>query len=141
MTNAILAFARAVLWGSLAGGGPFLLLTVPVAIESPQWGRPEAIWIAAMPIAIAAAVVALAAAFFGVPLTAWLARQDDESRLAYVIAGLGVGALLPIALVAMLFGDAEAGAFLAIPGAFAGAVTGASWGRWREQVAGKAADR
>lgn len=134
MKDAILAFARAVFWGSLAGGGPFMLITVPVALQMPVWS-PGVLWLAVMPLVIAAAVVALATAFLGLPLTAWLANREDENRMPYVLAGLGLGTLLPIALIPALFGGWEAGAFLALPGAFAGTVTGASWGRWRERIA------
>ena len=137
MKDGILAFVRAVSWGSLAGGGPFLIITVPISLQTSEWWQTEALWLAVMPMVVAAAVVALTATFLGLPLTAWLARQQDEDRMTYVVAGLGSGILVPIALVLALFGDWEMGAILAIPGAFAGTVTGTSWGRWREKVAAR----
>ena len=134
MRDASFAFVRAVSWGSLAGGGPFVAITLPGALAAPEWSL-EAAWLLAMPIVIAAVVVTLAATLIGLPLTAWLAHCNDEDRMTYVIAGLGFGALLPMALGLALFGNWGMGAFLALPGVFAGTVTGASWGRWRERIA------
>jgi hypothetical protein len=130
MKDAILNFARAVFWGSVAGGGPFLLITLSVSLGAPHWWQLEVIWLAFFPIVIAAAVVTLASVVLGLPLTIWLARRKDERATTYAVAGLGLGAMLPIAVSAGFGGD---GAFLALPGAMAGTTTGAIWGCWREK--------
>ena len=139
MKESIPTFVRAVLCGSFAGGAPFLLLTVPTAIEGFEYGRdlPGLLWLAFMPVVIAGGVVALATLLLGLPLTAWLAHREDETAMTYSIAGFGLGVLLPIAVIAALFGDWTIGAILAVPGAIAGTVTATIWGRWREVVAAR----
>lgn len=135
MKNAIPAYLRAILWGSVVGGGPFLVITIPTALQASDWMRhaPEMIWFAFMPLAIAGAVVTLVATFLGLPLTAWLARNQAESVPTYVIAGLGVGFVLPVALIGPTLGISLA-LIVALPGAFAGAATAMSWGIWRARV-------
>jgi hypothetical protein len=134
MKDALRVFVRAALWGSLAGSGPFLIFTVPEALLAPDWTDLEVWGLAVMPLAITAIVVVLAATVLGLPLTAWLSRQGHEDAKTYAVAGLGVGVLLPMILILARFGNGVLGAVLALPGAFAGAVTGTIWGRWRERA-------
>ena len=68
---------------------------------------------------------------FGLPLTAVLARGEDEDATTYAAAGAGLGMLLPLTF-AVYHGGFVAGLVLALPGGLAGLVTGLIWGRWRE---------
>ena len=141
MKEAVLAFIRAVLWGSIAGGGPFMVLTLPIAITGTDWSQPDpmAIWVAFIPMIIAGGIVASAAVCIGLPLTAWLAFAEAERQHTYVWAGLGLGALLPLA-VALLLDGGSVIAYLALPGALAGAATARVWGGWREKVTRRPAE-
>ena len=132
MKEAIRTFARAVFWGSIAGGGPFTLITVPVALDASDGWQFGVVWFAVFPLVIAAAVVTLASVVLGLPLTIWLARRKDEDATTYTIAGLGLGLMLPIAVIAGVGGGWNLAIFLAFPGAMAGSATGVIWGRWRE---------
>jgi hypothetical protein len=132
MKKAISPFVRAVFWGTVAGGGPFMLLTGAIAVSMEwQW---NSLLLFFMPAMIAGAVVTLAMLLLGLPLTALLAHLKRENRNTYVLAGALLGALLPLVPV-LLTGD-NFGGFLTIPGAIAGTATAAVWGRWREEVAG-----
>jgi hypothetical protein len=139
MKAAILTFIRAMFWGSAVGGGPFLLLTVPIAIAA-VWSEPWMIWIAIYPIMVAGAFVVPASVLLGLPLTAWLAHRKAESATTYAITGLSLGALIPIA-ISLGLGDEGLGVgtlFLAVPGSVAGTTTGMIWGQWREDLANRA---
>ena len=64
MKDATLTFARAVLWGSVAGGGPFMVFTIPVLLSGFDWSQlGMAIWVAVMPVVFAGAFVLPAAVF------------------------------------------------------------------------------
>ena len=135
MRDAISALIRAVFWGSLTGGGPFLLLTIPIAItgvtDAPAG---EIAVVALMPILIAGAVTAPAVIFLGLPLTALLAYLGRETQGTYVAVGAGFGLLIATGLSQHLFGG-WAGAFLALFGTAAGAAAAGTWGSWRERIA------
>lgn len=140
MKDAVLTFIRAVFWGSLAGGGPFLFITVPIALTAFDPSQPEMmIWIAFMPLVVAGAVVLLATIFFGLPLTALLAYLKKEQPETYVFAGFGVGALLPILL---LWDGSGIGSstLLSLAGAAAGGVTAWIWSGWRKQVVSRSTE-
>ena len=140
MKGAILTFVRAVFWGSLSGGGPFLLLTVPLSLIYFEWARPQdSLWIAIMPIMISGAIVVPTALCVGLPLTAALAALTRENQAQYVFAGLMLGLLVPVAIT-LAWGGSAFGAWLSLPGALAGLVTAAVWGHWREEVASSPED-
>jgi len=135
MKDAILGLARALLWGSVIGGAPFLLLTVPVVLaDIGQAPVGVALLAMFMPILIAGAVTAPAIILLGLPLTALLAHLRRETPGLYITAGFGLGLVIPIGIVLYLGGD-WSGAFLSIPGAAAGAAAAGTWGNWREKVA------
>lgn len=139
MTGSIKAFARAVWLGALTGGGPFLLLTVPLAIATFSQDRwSDTLFVAPLPVLIAGAVVLAAMVLFGLPLTAWLTRQYSETVQAYATFGISLGIAIPF-VVFTAMESVGAGMFFAVPGAFAGFVAARSWGRWREQVCEAAA--
>ena len=137
MINGLTAFTRAVGWGTLAGAAPYLaLLFVPMAIEFMDDGSLGDIAILFVwPLALSGAMVLGSAVLFGLPLTFFLSERQREDGGTYAIAGLALGALVPAMVVAMMGGEIGAEIlFFALPGAFAGLVTGTSWGRWREAL-------
>ena len=146
MINGIQAFARAVGWGTLAGAAPVMVLIfIPLALtlmagETGSIG--EAAVVLLWPLMLSGAMVLGSAVLLGLPLTVILANSEREDGGTYAMAGLDLGALVPAVIVTGLSGQigGEALAF-ALPGAFAGLVTGTSWGRWREALrAGSQAD-
>ncbi len=137
MSDALAAFARAVGWGTLAGAAPYLVLfMIPLAFT--YWGDGSIADIAilfAYPLAVSGAMVLGSAVLFGLPLTAILSRDPKEDASIYGLAGFGLGAAVPAAVILILGGEWGGEiVFFAIPGAFAGLVTGLGWGRWREAL-------
>lgn len=137
MKAAIFAFARTVGWGALAGAAPYMgLLTIPMALFTAADGNIfGAAYLMVVPLIVSGPIVLGSAIVFGLPLTAVLSRGRHESEKGYALLGLGLGAVIPAAVLLAL-GDGLGGAllFVAIPGAFAGFVTGSKWGRWREAL-------
>lgn len=138
MIEGFQAFARAVGWGTLAGAAPFkLLLCIPLTLTlmAGEGSIGEMAVILLWPFMVSGAMVLGSAVFMGLPLTLLLARSEREDGGIYAIAGLALGALVPAGVVAWLAGELNGEAlFFALPGAFAGLVTGTSWGRWREAL-------
>jgi hypothetical protein len=135
MKDALIAFARAVGWGTLAGGAPYaVLFMIPFALAGLEYRSPANIaLVIAFPLLVSGAFVLGSALVFGLPLTAVLSRGGREDGGAYGIAGLVLGTLVASLLHLTLAGEFDAETlFFAVPGAFAGLVTGTSWGRWRE---------
>lgn len=135
MKDAMIAFARAVGWGTLAGAAPYIaLLFVPIAVASiGEASIADIAILFAYPLFLSGAMVLGSALLFGLPLTFFLSEQRREHGGTYALAGLILGALVPLIINAALGGRMEAEVlFFVLPGAFAGLVTGASWGRWRE---------
>lgn len=132
MKDAMIAFARAVGWGTLAGAAPYMaLLFVPIAVAS--IGEASIAILFAYPLFLSGVMVLGSALLFGLPLTFFLSEYRREHGGTYALAGLILGALVPLIINAALGGRMEAELlFFVVPGAFAGLVTGASWGRWRE---------
>lgn len=129
---ALIVLARAVLWGGMAGGLPFLLVTVPVGLAAIQDGQAGGIWIMLVPLWIAWPATLAGALAIGLPFTWLLARSGHERGRFYVLAGLIAGSL-PF-LTAGLFPDGIGWMAFGIPGGLAGAVAGWHWGRHRDQV-------
>ena len=127
---------RAMLFGSLAGGGPFMLITVAIAFESSSNSLTETLALLFMPLLIAAAIVVPAFLLIGLPLTALYRRQNMEKRRIYGFSGLITGLLVPFAIVTIIMGELGVGfaALLSLPGALAGFITGFVWGGWRESL-------
>ncbi|WP_146107621.1 hypothetical protein [Porphyrobacter sp. HT-58-2] len=135
MKDAMIAFARAVGWGTLAGAAPYMaLIFVPMAFSyMAEASIFEIVVLFAYPLFLSGAMVLGSALLFGLPLTFFLSEQRREHGGTYALTGLILGALVPLVINGALGGRMEAELlFFAIPGAFAGLVTGVSWGRWRE---------
>ena len=132
MTSAARACLRATFWGSMTGGGPFLIITIPFGISISKSGDLlGTLVVALLPLIVSGTVVTGAFILFGLPLTAVLARGEDEDATTYAAAGAGLGMLLPLTF-AVYHGGFVAGLVLALPGGLAGLVTSLIWGRWRE---------
>jgi undecaprenyl pyrophosphate phosphatase UppP len=110
------------------------LFVVPLALTWMDEGTvSETAILFVYPLLLSAALVLGSAVLFGLPLTAVLSRSEREDGGTYAMAGLVLGALVPAVIVGLLAGELnEESLFFALPGAFAGLVTGTSWGRWRE---------
>ena len=138
MHNGFEAFARAVGWGTVAGAAPYsVLFIIPLAAAGLGEGEIAGVAILfAYPLVLSGAMVVGSALLFGLPLTVLLSRTDRENGGAYALAGLLLGVLVPPAIIWLLAGEVRVaeGLFFALPGAFAGLVTGTSWGRWREAL-------
>jgi hypothetical protein len=125
-------FCYAVASGTVAGGLIPLLLSFFIVFTFSPYGDPEAIdsvwWdltLAVSPIVVTFAIVLLSSLIIGLPATALLARFRKESSAAYVALGLGAGFFLP--LIILLAADAAVLWWIALFGAFSGAVTGRTW--------------
>lgn len=144
MINGFHAFVRAVGWGTLAGAAPYTaFFVVPLALTWMGEGTlAEPAILFAYPLILSGALVLGSALVFGLPLTALLSRSERENGGAYGIAGLILGMLVASMVHFSLAHELNAETlFFAAPGAFAGLVTGISWGRWREaQRAAQALD-
>lgn len=137
MKDAVIAFARAVGWGTLAGAAPYMaLIFVPMAFSyMADASIFEIAVLFAYPMFLSGAMVLGSALLFGLPLTFFLSERPEEHGGIYALSGLILGALVPVIINGMLGGPMEAEVlFFVVPGAFAGLVTGASWGRWREAL-------
>lgn len=131
---ALLAFAKAVLWGGVAGGLPFLLVTVPIGIAIVQDGQAGGFGVMLAPLLIAWPTTLGGMVMLGLPITWLLTRSGHERGRFYVLAGLIAGSL-PF-LMAGLFPDGIGWMAFSIPGGLAGTVAGWHWGRHRDRVAG-----
>ena len=144
MHPAIQNCLRAVGWGGLVGGGPFMIFTVPIGVMTLAdandllGGMFGGLWLAISPVLIAGAVALGAMAVLGLPLTALLKNFRRESGRAYAVAGGALGLLIPSGIgIALDGGEAGLwfGLLLGLPGLLAGVTTGSVWGGWRESVA------
>ncbi len=131
--TALIALAKAVIWGGVAGALPFLLVTVPIGMAMVQDGQAGGFWIMLVPLWIAWPATLAGTLAIGLPLTVLLARSGHERGRFYVLAGLIAGSL-PF-LLAGLFPDMIGWMAFSIPGGLAGAVAGWHWGRHRDWLA------
>jgi hypothetical protein len=135
MINGFQAFFRAVGWGTLAGGAPYtVLFMIPLVLAGLEYRSLANIaLVLAYPLLVSGSFVLGSALVFGLPFTAVLSRSGREDGGAYGIAGLALGTLVASMIHLGLAREFNAETlFFAAPGAFAGLVTGTSWGRWRE---------
>lgn len=141
MNDGLKTFARAVWWGALIGGGPYLLLTVPAALpilaDPSSSGLSGALVLVALPILLAGAGTLTGAVLFGLPLTVLLRHMRKETSANYGMVGALLGFTMPALAAFATFGPELGGSFLmfAIPGLLAGTTAATTWGNRREQVA------
>jgi|GEM_PF-1458297 len=128
------AFLRALLAGTLAGGLPMLVFSLPLASAALEGGL-ETWAFALMPIWITAIITLAAMLIIGLSLTAVLHRFSRECWHTYTACGVIFGAAIPFLTLLIMDGSWESGLFFAAPGALAGTACGFVWGRWRRAVA------
>ena len=83
--RAIYNFGRAILAGTLAGGGPFLVLSIPMGVLQIIDGDVlTGLTTAAFPVGIAGGLVLASALLLGLPLTAILRATGRECPKTYL---------------------------------------------------------
>lgn len=138
LPTGVRAFIRSVVWGGLAGALPYSIFTIPVGLSllfTEQTGLDlfTGLYVVIIPLLISMPTVLVAAVLLGLPLTALLIRLKREAGSIYLVAGFLLGAI-PF-LVAAVMDDNLAIGFLAFSGGLGGGITGAVWGRHRDEVA------
>lgn len=135
------SFFRAIGFGALAGGGFFLIFTLPFGIAAAFGDTgPAALLFALLPLGVALAGTLSGMLLIGLPLTALLSHLRWERARTYSAAGF-VGGIAMTVLFAGWLGEGfdaatlAAGFALSIFGAAAGGVTGNIWGSYREGLA------
>ncbi|WP_338242414.1 hypothetical protein [Aurantiacibacter hainanensis] len=134
-------FFRAIGWGAVAGGGVFLVGTVPLGLAMLVGdGEPRGLLVALLPLGIAFAGALAGMTLIGLPLTAFLRHFRREQTAIYATIGIIGGVLLPVLFAGWFEGEFNggsigAGLFLGLFGAMAGGVTGNIWGNYRESLA------
>jgi len=133
------AFLRAWAAGTLAGGGPVMLMTVPMGVWSIAGGHVfSGLFLAVLPLLIAGAATLTAMVVIGLPITALLHSKKKECPRIYGLAGAIFGFIIP-PIVLVTFENADevfstASAIFCIFGALAGTVTAVIWGRFRKEM-------
>lgn len=141
----VAAFFRALGAGTLIGGVPWLIVTVPFGLGFFAYGEiGGGVTVIAMPLVVAGVVTLLAMTVFGLPLTAFLAEHGEECPRRYELAGAVSGFCIPLTVL-IATSDisvlAQGFAYLfAANGALAGFAAAASWGRYRQRRATPAAE-
>jgi hypothetical protein len=134
MSNGFVAFAKALWCGALVSGGPFLLLTVPIAVEGATLVDPlSLLFTAAIPVLISAVVTLAAMVAIGLPFTAIARHLQCESVALYAFVGAAFGFLIAFLFLMAISSDPlnVQGMLLIVPGILAGGTTAYVWGRWR----------
>jgi hypothetical protein len=135
MISGFHAFARAVGWGTLAGAAPSMaVLFVPMILSLASGADTfPPLMLVLFPLAFSGMFVLGSALIIGLPLTFLLSERPVEHGGTYALASALLGLLVPVAVTVMA-GDKMGFyvLFMSLSGAFAGLVTGTSWGRWRE---------
>ena len=127
------AFSKAVLHGTLAGGLPPMLMTLPIAIgdyiDPISGGRSllKDIYLAGMPIWISFTLVLVTSIIVGLPVHFIIQKQRIASETLYLLAGSLAGFLVPLAVLFAI--GAVAGFWMAGLGAFSGVMTARSWSK------------
>ena len=133
-----LAFIRAIGLGTLVGGGPWLLLTLPIGFVFAVSGEIGGLMLAIFPVLIAGGVTFASMTVIGLPLTAFLEQRGAESERIYAAAGAGAGAIIPMIVLTLLYGSDlwfEGVAYaLAFGGMLAGLTTALSWANHRDRL-------
>lgn len=140
------AFFRAIGLGAVAGGGLFLLVTMPAGLMMIMSdGEPAGLLVSVLPLIVALFGTLAGMICLGLPLTGLLRYLGQERAAIYTTVGLVGGFLLP-GLISAMFdaGDYSAtiafAVFVGLFGAIAGSVTANTWGTYRESVANRDPD-
>ena len=120
--------------GTLAGGAPFLCVTVPLAILNMFGARhdvPASLYLAVLPLIVAFAAVLPAGIVIGIPVSWALTKFKAESLELYVLSGLLFGAAIVLAVLLSI--KATQGYWLCFLGAGSGAATAGTWWQSRKR--------
>jgi len=124
-------FAKSVFIGALSGAAPILIVSVPFGAMSLVWGWNvdgsvwPSLWLAAVPLVVALAIVLVASIVIGLPLTHLMRRRGTETKSTYIRVGALAGVVIPTAILVLM--RAPTGYWMCILGAVSGAVTGRTW--------------
>ncbi|GEM_PF-3589681 len=135
MEDHIRHFARAVMFGTLAGSGFFLLFSVPIGVTGILVDPLGALFIALFPILVCGAFVLPSMILVGLPTTAILHHIGDEDCKTYALAGGVTGLIIPIIVDGVWGMLGGTSIVLAIFGIISGTTAGYVWGGWREKLA------
>ncbi len=127
-------FAKSVLMGTLIGGGPFLIATVPLAVMmmfDPHHDVSRSLYLAVLPLLVALVLVAAGGVVIGIPVYWTLKMLKAESCGLYTCLGLLFGAAIPLPVLLAI--KAPEGYWLCLVGAGSGAATAHTW--WRSRRA------
>lgn len=135
MKSNLYQLTRAVGWGALVGGGPYMVMTLPIGLIGLFNSEIlRGLYFAFIPLVIALAVTLSAAVLIGLPLTAILHHLHRESRLVYGSSGVLFGIAIPLIFLLLTEDNTTVGIIMALSGGVAGMTTGTLWGGWREKV-------
>jgi hypothetical protein len=133
MSHVIRAFAKSVWVGTLAGGVPMAVVTVPIAamnLFQPMTGIRDVwadLYFAALPFLISFPIVLIASTFVGLPAHLLFNKWGRTNPKNYLLTGIGGGFL--VCLLLLLAINAEAGFWICGLGAFSGAMTAFAWSK------------
>jgi hypothetical protein len=133
VNQVIRAFAKSVLIGTLAGGVPIAVLTIPMAVINffqPMTGIRDIwadVYFAALPFLISFPIVLIASTFVGLPVHFLFNKWDRAGPKAYLLTGIGAGFVASLLLLLAI--GAEAGFWICGVGAFSGAITALTWSK------------
>jgi hypothetical protein len=130
----IKSFCKAVAAGTIAGGGPYLFFTVPLAVGdlfSPIDGKPNIsrdLYLATLPVLVAFVLVLFGSIVIGIP-TAVILRKGTDHLGRYAIVGVTAGLLVPV--IGLRAAGAEWGPAVGMGmfGAISGGVTALTWSK------------
>ncbi|WP_271078865.1 hypothetical protein [Aurantiacibacter sp. MUD61] len=135
MPSHLKAFGVAVAAGTMAGGGPWLLLSIPLAIDRlGTIGLLDAIRVMLAPLLFGAPFALLGMLTVGLGATRLLHHNSRESMLSYLAAGVIGGAIIALLFVLILSGELTEYPLFAIFSVLGGAGASLTWGRHRMRL-------
>jgi hypothetical protein len=130
----IYSFCKAVGAGTLAGGGPYLFFTLPLAVGdffSPLDGKANVfrdLYLALLPLLVALVVVLAGSTLIGIP-TALILRRGTDKLSHYVFVGVTAGVLIPLFGLRMAGAEWGPAIGMSMFGAVSGGITALTWSK------------
>lgn len=131
-TTQITSFSKAVAAGTVAGGGPYLFVTVPLAVGELLAGELDisrSLYLATLPLIVALVLVLSGSVIVGIPTAIILSRRHWETLGRYVLIGATAGVLIPFVGLLLMGGEWDSALAMGILGAFSGSVTAFVWAK------------
>lgn len=125
------AFGKAVAAGTLAGGGPLLLFTIPISLAQIVSDPAQGLIFALYPLLAAAMFVVPLSVLIGLPLHFAVRRLEMLYAPVMIGAGLFAGFMAPWVIGWLWFGIVPA--YFCLWGGFSGGVTAWQWTRSLER--------